>query len=336
MKNGLGKYSDYYKPIDVIPYLIAPDEEFRYITDREFPGVCPYYMISNYGRMYLRYGEVPFRVFNVNQNGYWYTTLLTKYGQRNALIHRLVKMAFDYVDGCEEMVIDHLDGNKLNPFLNNLDWTTTEENTRRYYVLCEKLGNEPDQLVPMYLYNDFIAMNEIKADIRERAYNEKCMHSQDSYKQKNFNDMRNQHNCQTELWNIERNNHSDEEVIRICQMLQDGYTDSYVANTLHIKKSYVSSVRHGKARKDISVNYDFSNYGSKLYHDKWIFTMDQIHAICDYLTKNDLNSMKDKKTFIRKMFSDLNIEYSQAKYVAVLDMYRGREYKSISENYKFL
>ena len=336
MKNGLGKYSHIYKPFDIIPYLVAPDEEFRYVTNKEVPGVFPYYMISNYGRMYLRFGDVPFKVYSINGNGYWYTTLLTKTGQRNVFIHRLVKMVFDYVDGCEELVIDHLDGNRLNPILCNLDWVTSEENTRRYYSLCENLGHIPLQIVPEYLQIDFDRMNKLKYDIRDKAYQEDIKHSQDVYKQKNFNDMRKQYNCQGELWNTERNKHPDEEVRTICEMLQDGYTDSYIANTLNIKKSYVSSVRYGKARKDISSNYDFSNYGTKIYHDKWLFTMEQIHAICNYLTKNNINSMLNKKIFIQKMFEELNIEYNDAKYTAILDLYRGREYKSISKDYKFL
>ena len=64
--------------------------------------------------------------------------------------------------------------------------------------------------------------------------------------------------------------------------------------------------------------------------------MEQIHAICNYLTKNNINSMLNKKIFIQKMFEELNIEYNDAKYTAILDLYRGREYKSISKDYKFL
>ena len=48
------------KPITFIPWLVAQDEIFLPITEKEVPGVYPYYMVSNYGRIHNIYSITPF------------------------------------------------------------------------------------------------------------------------------------------------------------------------------------------------------------------------------------------------------------------------------------
>lgn len=43
-------------------------------------------------------------------------------------VHRLVLENFKPVEGMEKLQVNHKDGNKLNNKLNNLEWTTCEEN----------------------------------------------------------------------------------------------------------------------------------------------------------------------------------------------------------------
>lgn len=319
--------------IDFIPYLIAPDEVFVYITDKIFPGVKPYYMISNYGRIFMRYAKIPFMSFSLDTKGYWQVLLATDEGQKIARVHRLVKMAFDYIPGCENLVVDHIDGNKRNPYLMNLDWVTYAENTRRAMVMYQQLGGlEPPQITPQYFIDDMERMRIIRQQIQLERRETQSMPT--DYTQKNFNDLKSNFNCQSIPGEIRnKSSHSDEEVHQICKMLQEGYTTAYIATSLKVKKSYVSSVRYGKARPDISCQYDFSNYGTIQYNDKWLFTPEQIHVICRYMTENDIAKANSKKTYIKQMFAILNIEYSDAKYACILDIYRGRQYKSVTKDY---
>lgn len=43
-------------------------------------------------------------------------------------VHRLVLENFKPIQGMEKLQVNHIDGNKLNNNLNNLEWTTCEEN----------------------------------------------------------------------------------------------------------------------------------------------------------------------------------------------------------------
>ncbi len=45
-------------------------------------------------------------------------------------VHRLVLENFKPVEGMEKLQVNHKDGNKLNNSLNNLEWTTCEENIK--------------------------------------------------------------------------------------------------------------------------------------------------------------------------------------------------------------
>ena len=55
-------------------------------------------------------------------------------GSKSYKIHRLVAKAFIKNDDETKNVVNHIDGNKLNNHVDNLEWTTTAENTRLGYI----------------------------------------------------------------------------------------------------------------------------------------------------------------------------------------------------------
>lgn len=48
--------------------------------------------------------------------------------ERHWLVHRLVMEAFAPVEGMEKLQVNHIDGNKQNNALSNLEWATRESN----------------------------------------------------------------------------------------------------------------------------------------------------------------------------------------------------------------
>ena len=68
-----------------------------------------------------------------NSDGYAVVTMGSKYAKRSSkFVHRLVaEMFIPNPEGYSD--VDHLDGNRMNPDMDNLEWTSHEENVGRAY-----------------------------------------------------------------------------------------------------------------------------------------------------------------------------------------------------------
>lgn len=120
-------------PIDIIdPSILLDGERFEYITEDIVPGVYPYYMVSNCGRVYHRYLRCIMKQ-GLETSGYLFITLATCNGPKIIQMNRLVLMVFNPVPNCHELQANHKDGNKLNNYLYNLEWVTRSENIIHAY-----------------------------------------------------------------------------------------------------------------------------------------------------------------------------------------------------------
>lgn len=62
------------------------------------------------------------------------------YGKyKRKLVHRLVLMTFNPVENMENLQVNHIDGNKRNNNISNLEWCTLEENMKHAWEnnLCK-------------------------------------------------------------------------------------------------------------------------------------------------------------------------------------------------------
>ena len=92
------------------------------------------YEISDHGRL-RRIGQRKLTNGSIRE-GYLYVNLKTENGHKFKSIHRLVAEAFVPNPENKELV-DHIDGNRINNYANNLRWVTAEENANNQHRLEE-------------------------------------------------------------------------------------------------------------------------------------------------------------------------------------------------------
>jgi hypothetical protein len=143
------------------------EEEWRKIEG--FPS----YTVSNLGRVrsIKREQAVILKVFK-NNYGYLQVCLYNENNKKcGRYIHRLVASAFisNYENKPE---VNHIDGNKANNSVNNLEWNTDSENKKHAYTtgLCSRAGVHnnltrltEDQVIEIYMlaHAGSLTQNEI-------------------------------------------------------------------------------------------------------------------------------------------------------------------------------
>lgn len=81
--------------------------------------------VSNHGHFKDEYkNNIPIKI---NDKGY--VLIETPYGGK--LAHRLVMYTFKPIPNAESLTVDHLDHNKRNNSVDNLEWVSKDENQRR-------------------------------------------------------------------------------------------------------------------------------------------------------------------------------------------------------------
>ena len=91
------------------------------------PEVKDRYYINRKGELFTNDGKDKMK--DAIKNGYVKNCLTLKDGkQRFYFRHRLVMICFAYRDDYKDFQVNHIDGNKLNNSLENLEWCTNQEN----------------------------------------------------------------------------------------------------------------------------------------------------------------------------------------------------------------
>lgn len=112
---------------------------------KDIPNFEGSYQVSNMGRVRSVDREVTYkdgkkcrhkgRVLKpyLNNKGYEYLKLCIDNGRNNKSVHRLVLEAFKPHVNMSDLEVNHIDGNKLNNHLTNLEWVTRRDNILHAY-----------------------------------------------------------------------------------------------------------------------------------------------------------------------------------------------------------
>lgn len=95
--------------------------------------ICKYNLIYDY---YVRdngtiYSAKTNKILSpqLDKNGYEKVQMMSDDGKRHRYsVHRLILENFNPVEGMENLQVNHIDGDKRNNSLNNLEWVTCQEN----------------------------------------------------------------------------------------------------------------------------------------------------------------------------------------------------------------
>lgn len=84
------------------------------------------------------YSEISHKTLNyqLDKDGYAKVQLMSTDGKRHRYsVHRLILENFSPIDNMNMMQVNHIDGNKINNKLENLEWVTASENCSHKYKI---------------------------------------------------------------------------------------------------------------------------------------------------------------------------------------------------------
>lgn len=103
-------------------------ERWTMIDNSIIKNIKPLYFVSTFGRIYS-YNTNNF-IYGSYRSGYRNISLKTNDNKSYTIqVHRLVMLAFHPIEHPENFVVNHIDGDKTNDCIWNLEWCTYAENT---------------------------------------------------------------------------------------------------------------------------------------------------------------------------------------------------------------
>lgn len=153
--------------INELPVGLFPDEVWVPVTDNILKGIQPWYVISNYGRVYNFKDKRFLNCAEATHHLYCHFRYIDEEGKSkdgHCSIHRTMMMTFNYFPGCEDLEVDHIDECSYNNILFNLQWLTREQNIAKFHnsyynryinQIQQEKGNIGDFAIQHYDYHKY-------------------------------------------------------------------------------------------------------------------------------------------------------------------------------------
>lgn len=243
-------------------------------------------------------------------------------------VHRLVGLTFIHnPDPKNKTEINHIDGDKSNNDMSNLEWCTRSENILHAYQtgLIKKTCGEDSHLAKIsasQVHSVCLLLSENKLTIQKISIITGV--PVDSIRVilagKQWKDIGNKYDLSK--YTIKANTKVNEDIVNsICQLLQENeLTINEIANILNTTYGVVYWIYKGRNWKNISKNYDFSKY-DKLKFEGYS-TEEDAKQICELLANTNLSFEEIAKIVKVKLSTVSSIRY-------------GNSFQNISKNYDF-
>lgn len=118
-------------------------ENWKVIKDR------PKYEVSDHGRVRNRKTGRVLSPDMYKHKGYEFVGLCGENDRKMKFVHRLVAEAFIDNDDPDCIEVNHIDGNKRNNHVDNLEWVTRSENCKHAYRTGLKQPSGPHEIRPI-------------------------------------------------------------------------------------------------------------------------------------------------------------------------------------------
>jgi len=219
------------------------------LKDLGYPNYC----VTKRGEVFSLYSNKFLKP--VKGGGYLTLTLCEDGKKDTVLIHRLVALSF--LENPENKpCVNHIDGNKINNSVDNLEWCTHKENTRH----AMETGLRRTEVINSYRSLDNLQIVNICNMLEEGARVKDIVemyglnHSivcgiksgkfyKDISKDYNFRNV------------PSKNRISEDKVLKICQLLSEGFNINYIRNRVNVSHGTVSRIKKRETYTYLSKNF---------------------------------------------------------------------------------
>lgn len=223
---------------------------------------------------YLRvYSNNKKYIYDVYENGYIYDvkkdmplkTSIAKNGYLQAYIHyndkgkmwgvhRFIMFVLNPVENMEKLEVNHINGNKLDNRLCNLEWCTSSENKIHAFKIGLMTQSEEHNAGAKLSDDQFIEICELLQN------GEKIKNIAKKYNVSNsliyaIRDKSLRNYISEKYTFSKRRRLNIEEAEEICQMIKDGYTSKEISENLNIQITLVQNIKYKKSWIKISEKY---------------------------------------------------------------------------------
>lgn len=221
------------------------------------------YSIDEYGVIKNISRDYVLQPRNSGFGGYMTLSLINNEGKRKTkFIHRLV--AENFIDNKNNLpIVNHIDGNKFNNHVSNLEWVTVAENIQHAYdtglhIKASGVDSPNTNLSYQKVHNICASLMgglKIKSVAELHGVSESIVHNIKN--RKCFIDITHQYDLD-QVKRYERL--SIETVLWVCEMLESGYSTTgifEITDNKHLTMSRIQSIKARRSFKDLTNLYKF-------------------------------------------------------------------------------